>query len=106
MNRLKDFFPEPPEPSSTDDYFEVESHYDTFAVSRETASDIERWLDQVPAPRWLIFRDLAGSRHRVLSAQIYRVSECTSSQRAAGRDLDRARRREAKADRRPWEDDD
>jgi hypothetical protein len=106
MNRLKDFFGDPQEPESQDDFFEVDSHYDSFAVSRETAIEIERRLDQLPPPRWIVFRDLTGARHRVLAAQINRISESTAGQRAANREFQRARRLEDKKDRRPWEDDD
>ena len=45
MNRLKDFFGDPQEPESQDDFYEVDGQYDSFAVSRETAIEIERRLD-------------------------------------------------------------
>jgi hypothetical protein len=106
MHRLKDYFDEPREPERQDDYFEIESHYDTFAVSRETAIEVERRLDELPPPRWVVFRDLTGARQRILAAQIYRISECTAAQRAAGREFRRAQRLEEKKDRRPWEEDD
>jgi len=106
MNRLKDYFGDPPEPEPQNDYFEIETHCETFAVSRETAIDVERRLDQLPPPRWIVFHDLAGARQRVLAAQIYRISECTAAQRAADREFRRLRRMEEKKDRRPWEDDD
>ena len=106
MNRLKDFFHDPREPESQDDFYEVEKRYRSFAVTRQTAAAIERALDQDPPPRWVVFRDLTGSRHRVLAEQISRISESTASQRAADRAFDRARRLEDKQDRRPWEDDD
>lgn len=105
MNRLEEYFGDPREPEREDDYFEIESRCDTFAVSRETAIEVERRLDQLPPPRWIAFRDLTGARHRILAAQISRVSECTAAQRAAGREFNRARRLEDKQDRRPWEDD-
>jgi hypothetical protein len=105
MNRLREYFEEPPEPERSDDYFAIESHYDTFAVSRATAIEIERQLDQRPTPRWIVFRDLAGARHRVLASHIRSISESTAAQRAASREFDRARRLEEKRDRRPWEDD-
>src|SRR5690242_11450657 len=74
INRLKDYFEEPREPESQDDFFEIETHYDYFAVSRETALEIERRLDQLPPPRWVAFRDLAGAVHRVIAAHVYRIS--------------------------------
>ena len=105
MNRLKDFFNDPPEPESQDDYFEIEKRYRIFAVSRQTAGEIERTLDQLPQPRWVVFRDLNGSQHRVLAESITRISESTAAQRAADRAFDRARRLEDKQDR-PWEEND
>lgn len=106
MNRLKDFFDNPQEPESHGDFYEVDCHYDSFAVSRETAIEIERHLDHLPPPRWIVFHDLTGARLRVLAAQINRIAESTVAQRAASREFQRARRLEDKKDRRPWEDDD
>lgn len=105
MNRLLDYFEDPQEPEGQKDYFEIETPYDYFAISRETAMEVERRLDQLPPPRWIAFRDLAGAWHRVLAGSVYRVSESTAAQRAARRAFYRARRLEDKADRRPWEDD-
>ncbi len=105
MNRLEDYFADPQEPESEGDFFEIETPYDYFAVSRETAVEVERRLDQLPPPLWFAFRDLTGAWHRVVTAHVYRVSESTAAQRAARRAFYRARRLEDKADRRPWEDD-
>jgi len=106
MNRLKNFFGDPHRPESQDDFYEIERRFRDFAVSRETAMEVERKLDQLPPPRWIVFRDLNGSRHRILADQISRISESTAAQRAADRAFDRARRLEERQDRRPWEDDD
>ena len=105
MNRLEDLFRDPPEPEREDDFWEVDGYGWCFTVSLETAIEIERRLDQRPPPRWIVFRDLTGARHRIVAANIYRISECTAAQRAAGREFDRARRLEDRQDRRPWEDD-
>lgn len=105
MNRLKELFGEPPEPERKDDFFEVESRYETFAVSAETAREIERRLDELPTPHWVAFRDLSGARHRILVAQIHRISESTAAQRAAAREFNRARHQEERKDSRPWEND-
>ena len=106
VNRLKDFFEQPPEPEGEDDYFVIESTYDWFAVSKETANDVVQQLDQRPPPRWLTFRSLTGAWNRLLASQVYKIAECTAAQRAASRAFWRARKLEAKADRRPWEEDD
>lgn len=106
MNRLKEFFEEPREPESPADYYCIETHSDCFLVSGEVAAGVVRQLEQRPSPRWLVFSDLFGRRHRVLAACVYLISESTTSQRAALRQFRRARKLEEKADRRPWEDDD
>jgi hypothetical protein len=110
MNRLEEYFRPPPEPVRHDDYFEIEGHYDTYAVSRAMAADVVQRLGEQPTPRWIVLRDLSGARHQLLAAQIYRISESTAAQRAAQREFNRARREEARQDRkndhRPWEDDD
>lgn len=104
MNRIKALLDPLPEPEGQDDYFIIESHYDIFAVTRETIDGVVRQLDQ--RVRWLTFRDLSMAWHRILAAHVYRLSESTAAQRAASRAFWRARKLEAKADSRPWEDDD
>jgi hypothetical protein len=106
MNRLEDLFRDPDEPERQDDYFVIETFTDSFVVSVEMAIEVERWLDHQPPPRWLVIRSFSGSRHRILAEQIYRISESTAAQRAAGREFTRARKLENKRDRRPWEEDD
>lgn len=106
MNRLKDSDNPLPEPEGTDDYYLIETVHDSYAVSRQTADAIARQLSRRPAPRWLLFRDLSTAFHRILADRIYCVRESTAQQRAAERAFWRARRLEAKTDRRPWEDDD
>ena len=106
MNRLTDFFEDPLEPEPLGNFFEIESPYNYFAVSQETVSEIERSLDQLPPPRWVVFRDLFGARHRIPATHVCRISEKTAAQRASSRAFYRARRLEEKMDRRPWEDDD
>jgi hypothetical protein len=94
-----------PEPEGTDNYYLIETSHDTFAVSRQVADAVARQLMQRPAPRWIVFRDLSTAFHRILAATVYAFSESTAEQRAANRAFWRARRLEAKADSRPWEDD-
>ena len=106
MNRLKTLLGEPDEPDRPDDFYEIESRFEVYAVSRHTAEDVARRLDEHPPPRWIAFRDLTGAGHRILASKIARISESTTAQRAARREFRRARRLEDKSDRRPWEDDD
>ncbi|MEX2153952.1 MAG: hypothetical protein WD825_11485 [Gemmatimonadaceae bacterium] len=51
MNRLKTLLGEPQEPERPDDFFEIECRYETFAVSRQTAQEVERRLDREPSSR-------------------------------------------------------
>ena len=105
MNRIKEFFEEPGAREPSGDYYTVETQCDSFVVSRAVAADVERALDQVPPAGWIVFTDLTGARHRLRTRLVERVSECLAAQRARRRAFYRARRREAKADRRPWEDE-
>jgi len=67
MNRLTAFFEEPEQKVPSDDFYWVETRRDAIAVSRETAAEVERELDRPPPPRWVVFRDLSGARHRLLA---------------------------------------
>ena len=106
MNRLGQFFEEPAREEPTDDYCTVDTQCESFPVSRSVAEDVERALDFVSQAGWIVFTDLTGARHRLRARLIERVSECMAAQRAARRAFYRERRREAKADREPWEDED
>ena len=105
MNRLKDWLPPEPERDGPDDYWVVETRWDSIPVSREVAEALVRLLDHRPLPRWTTLRDLNGGLHRFVLAHVYRISESTVATRAAERAFGRARRLEEKADRRPWEED-
>lgn len=109
MNRLAEYFADSPEPEEEQpygDFYVISGSFGSACVTRETAEQVERCLDMRPPPPWVVFRDRVGSRVRVRTSHIRCVAECTAEQRAGDRRLDRARRREEKADRRPWEDDD
>jgi hypothetical protein len=105
MNRLGQFFEEPARDEPADDYCTVETQCESFPVSRAVAEDVERALEHGSLASWIVFKDLTGARHRLRARLIERVSECLAAQRAARRAFYRERRREAKADREPWEDD-
>ena len=106
MNRLGQFLDEPAEREPPADYFTVETQCESFPVSREVAEAVERTLNLVPHAGWVVFTDLTGARHRLRARLVERVSECMAAQRTARRAFYRERRREAKAEREPWEDDD
>jgi hypothetical protein len=103
MNRLKEYFDQTPEPERQDDFFVIETRWDSFAVTREVAAEVAHQLDQTPYPRWVVFRDLTGAGHRILLGHVYRISESTAVQRSAQRAFHRARHEEEKAER-PWDD--
>jgi hypothetical protein len=105
MNRLKDQFEESQDGEQAGDFWEIETRDNYFVISRDVARAVERTLCRMPFPRWVVFRVLSGSRHRVRAHSIDRISESTAVQRAASRAFFRARRLEDKADKRPWEDD-
>ena len=105
MNRISCFLEEPPE-EEYGDFYVVSGQFGAACVTRETAEYVERVLDRWWLPRWIVFRDRAGSRLRVRTSLIRSLGESTAAQRAADRRFDRAREREEKGDRRPWEDGD
>lgn len=98
MNRLTEFFREPREPPKVHDFYEVHTAYEYFVVACDTAVRVLRQLDEVPAPRWVTFRDLMGARHRVLHSMINRVSENGAAHRAARRQFLRDRSEEESHD--------
>ena len=104
MNRLSDLFSEDPEEEEYGDFFVVAGEFGAACVTRETAERIERVVDRQDVPAWITFNDRAGSRLRVRTALIRSIGESTFAQRAADRRIERARQREEKEDRRPWDD--
>ncbi|HEY4307216.1 MAG TPA: hypothetical protein VGM82_22285 [Gemmatimonadaceae bacterium] len=94
MNRLTEFLREPREPPKVRDFYEVHTAQEYFVVTRKTAMEVERQLDEVPARRWVTFRDLLGARHRVLLSTITRMSENGATHRAAMRQFLRDRSEE------------
>ncbi len=106
MNRLKDYFEEPEDVPALDSYFVVQSEWDSYVVTRETATAILAQLRRLIRPRWLHFTDHVGSAVHVRTALVEAVFESTTAQRQGERDFRRARKLEEKTDRRPWEDDD
>lgn len=87
------------------DFVVVSGPFGNLSVTREVARYIERVLDRRWRPKWVVFHDRVGSRIRVRTNEVRVFVESTTEQRAYDRQLDRARRKEEKADRRPWEDD-
>ena len=75
-----------------------------YYIDARTARRIARMLDRwwgLAYPRWLRFRDLAGSEIVVRRADIRALIETTPTTRAADRRFERAREAEEKADEPP-----
>ena len=104
MNRISNYFEKEPE-ELYGDFYVVVGEFGYAYVTSETAKYVEAALDRRWVPKWVVFRDRAGSRLRVRTRLIRAIWENTAAQRAIDRQLDRARQLEEKADRRPWEDD-
>jgi hypothetical protein len=106
MNRIRERSEEPDEKEVPyGDLVFVQTPLDVFRVAREVAHYIERRMDSVQPPRWLIFRDRDGARVRIRTKDIRSLHESTEKSRSSERRLIRAYRREKKADR-SWEDED
>ena len=106
INRLKGYHEEPEERPPEEDFFVVAYEYDEFYVTRDVAERILRELDAREPPQWIRFTDIHGATVGVRSRRVDHIRECSGAQRASERAFRRARRREEKADRRPWEDED
>lgn len=107
INRLKDYFiDEPEERPPEEEFYIVAGEAGYFFVASDTAQRIARELAQRRPPRWIVFRDLAGSEIRVRPSKLDVVYESTAEQRARERAFNRARKQEEQRDRRLWEDDD
>ena len=106
MNRLKQYLQEEEPLMPEGDYWVVETRSAYWIVSGDTARAVERVIERLWRPRWLVFRDLTGGRRRIRTETVECVYESTARQRAYRRAFDRDRRLEEKADRRPWEEED
>ena len=104
MNRITRYLEEPPEPTYGD-FYVVAGEFGRVGVTHAVARRIQAVLDRWIVPTWIEFPDRVGSIIRVRTRGIHSIVESTTEQRAADRQLDRAREEEEKADRRPWDDD-
>lgn len=106
FNRLTTYHAGPlPDEERFGDFFVVIGAFGRFSVTAKTACAIARALDQRRPPKWLVFRDCAGSRVRVRRRDLRALCESTASQRAYDRRLERELDREQQADRESWSDD-
>jgi hypothetical protein len=106
MNRLKEQTQDHgKQPPLVGDFYVVNSRYECYYVSPETAARIGRVLDRRWRPRWLKFVDINGGRIWMRTASVESITESTEAQRSADREFQYARRKEEMSDRR-WDDDD
>jgi hypothetical protein len=105
MNRIKRYLEEAPEEPQYGDFYVVVGEFGYFYVTVDVARRIQAALDRWLTPKWIVFPDRVGSLIRVRTRHIRSLVESTAEQRAADRQLDRARKDEERADRRPWDDE-
>jgi hypothetical protein len=106
INRLKDYFGEEPEERPPEEeFYIVAGDAGYFYVTRDTAQRIAQELARHRPPRWIVFRDLAGSEIRVRPRKLDVVCESTAEQRARDRAFNRARKAEDQQDRRLFDED-
>jgi hypothetical protein len=86
------------------DYWVVRCHGNWWHVRGPQAMRIRRVLERRWKPKWLEFRDVAGSRIRVRTSHVYEIYERTEKQREKVRRHYRFLENEDKADEKPWDD--
>jgi hypothetical protein len=96
--------PLPDEDEALGDFHVVSGPFGALCVTAETAREIARQLERRLPPRWIVFRDRAGSLVRLRARDVRAICESTAVQRAYDRRMHRAREREARAERRPWDE--
>jgi hypothetical protein len=106
VNRIEKLLDYEEEPLPPGDYFVVHAGgYVRYYVTRETAECVARVIARRWPPRWVRFTDVFGSDIRLLCRLIQSVYESSEAQRRRERDFERARDREDREGRLPWEDD-
>ena len=108
MNRIAKYLNNEEKPDEEQpvarDFWVVRCESGWFHVRPPQAARIQRLLASRWRPRWLEFRDVAGSRIRVRPKDVIGMSECTAEQRAKERRQERFLEKEEKADKKPWEE--
>ena len=96
--------PDPDEDGDFGDFHVVSGPFGALCVTAETAREIARQLERRLLPRWIVFHDRAGSLVRLRTRDVRAICESTAAQRAYDRRMHRTREREARAERRPWDE--
>jgi hypothetical protein len=85
------------------DYWVVRCETMWYCVRPPQAARIQAVLARRWQPRWLEFRDIAGSRIRIRTAEVLGLQECTAAQRANDRRQARFLTREEENDGKAWD---
>ena len=94
---------EPDEAPRAGTYWELRTErFVAFCIDARTAQRILALLGRWWAPRWITFRDVAGSQVRVRRGDIRSLVESTPTTRAADRRLEVALEAEEREQRPPW----
>ena len=105
MTLVKKESPEPAgELPGAGDYFVLETPFASWYLSVDMARAVDCDLTATPLPEWTVFVDLAGARVRLRTSRIESLVQCTSGQRAAGREFNRRLKQEHDANR-AWDED-
>ncbi|MBV9880253.1 MAG: hypothetical protein JO180_07135 [Gemmatirosa sp.] len=105
INRLTLHVDRQPDEEPYGDFHVVSGPFGALSITAETARAIAQALDRRRPPRWLAFRDRAGSHIRIRTRDVRAICESTAEQRAYDRRMARARDREERAERPSWDDD-
>lgn len=108
MNRIAQYLSNEERPDEEQpvarDYWVVRCYGMSFHVRPPQAMRIKRTLERRWKPRWMEFRDIAGSRIRVRTTHVIGMHEYTAVQRATDRRHNRYLEKEEKADEKPWDE--
>ena len=86
------------------DYFVLDAEGMCWFISTAMARVVDTQLAAHPAPEWITFVDIVGSRVRVRTARVESLAESCQDQRAAYRAFRRAMSRERSSERN-WGDE-
>lgn len=102
MNRIKHYFARAPDSGPPERYFTVETRSEAIPVTHGVAERLRAQVTRFWKPRYVSFRDIAGARHTLRTAEIYMIRESSAEIRAAVRAFFRARERERDEDTSEW----
>ena len=108
MNRIAKYLNNEEKPDEEQpvarDYWVVRCYSTTWYVRAPQAMRVKRVLERRWKPKWLEFRDVAGSRIYVRTRDVVEMYESTEAQRAKDRRHSSYLKAEAPPDENPWDD--